>query len=133
MLCRPLLLPPSIFPRIRVSSNESVLCIRWPKYWSFSISSFNEYSGMISLGLTGFIFFSQRGSKESSTETKFESINSFVLTFLYDPTLTSVHDYWKNHNLDYTGLCQQSNVSVFNTLSSFLTAIRPRITFILVF
>ena len=50
MLCRPLLLPPSIFPSIRVSSNESVLCNRWPKYWSFSfnISPSNEYSGLIS-------------------------------------------------------------------------------------
>ena len=48
ILCHPLLLPPSIFPSIRVSSNESVLCIRWPKYWSFSISPSNEYSGLIS-------------------------------------------------------------------------------------
>ena len=50
ILCRPLLLPPSIFPSIRVFSNESVLCIRWPKYWSFSfnISPYNEYSGVIS-------------------------------------------------------------------------------------
>ena len=50
ILCRPLLLPPSVFPSIRVFSNESVLCIRWPKYWrlSFSISLSNEYSGLIS-------------------------------------------------------------------------------------
>ena len=50
ILCRPLLLPPSIFPRIRVFSNELILRIRWPEYWSFSfsISSFNEYSGLIS-------------------------------------------------------------------------------------
>ena len=50
LLCRPLLLPPSIFPSIRVFSNESVLCIRWPKYWSFSfnITASNEYSGLIS-------------------------------------------------------------------------------------
>ena len=50
ILCRPLLLPPSVFPRIRVFSNESVLHIRWPKYWSFSVSirSSNEYSGLIS-------------------------------------------------------------------------------------
>ena len=49
--CRPLLLPPSIFPSIRVFSNESVFCIKWPKYWSFSlnISPSNEYSGLISL------------------------------------------------------------------------------------
>ena len=48
ILCRPFLLPPSIFPSIRVFSNESVLCIRWPKYWSFSFSPSNEYSGLIS-------------------------------------------------------------------------------------
>ena len=50
ILCRPLLLPPSIFPSIRVFSKESVLCIRWPKYWSFSFSicPFNEHSGLIS-------------------------------------------------------------------------------------
>ena len=57
ILCHPLLLPPSIFPSIRVFSNESVLCIRWPKYWSFSfsISPSNEYSGLIPSGLTGLI------------------------------------------------------------------------------
>ena len=48
ILCHPLLLPPSIFPSIRVFSNESALRIRWPKYWSFSLSPFNEYSGLIS-------------------------------------------------------------------------------------
>ena len=59
ILCCPLLLPPSIFPRIRVFSNESVLCIRWPKYWSFifSISPSNDYSGPISfrMGLLGLL------------------------------------------------------------------------------
>ena len=47
-LCRPLLLPPSIFPSFRVFTKESVLCIRWPKYWSFSVSPSNEYSGLLS-------------------------------------------------------------------------------------
>ena len=57
ILCCPLLLPASIFPSIRVFSNESVPHVRWPKYWSFnfSISPFNEYSGLISLGWTGWI------------------------------------------------------------------------------
>ena len=56
ILCHPLLLPPSIFPSIRVSSNESALCIRWPKYWSFSvsISSSNEHSGLIAFGIDWF-------------------------------------------------------------------------------
>ena len=53
LLCHPLFLLASIFPRIRIFSKESVLCIRCPKYWSFSISPSNEYSGSISLGLTG--------------------------------------------------------------------------------
>ena len=61
ILCPPLLLPPSIIPSIRVFSNEPVLHIRWPKYWSFSISTSNEYSGLISLGLTGWISLLSKG------------------------------------------------------------------------
>ena len=63
ILCHPLLLLPSIFPSIRVFYNESVLRIRWPKYWSFSfsISPSNEYSGLISLELTGWIFLQSKG------------------------------------------------------------------------
>ena len=63
ILCRPLLLPPSIFPSIRVFSKESVLRIRWPKYWSFSfsISSSNEYSGLIFFGWTGWISLLSKG------------------------------------------------------------------------
>ena len=62
-LCHPLLLLPSVFPSIRVFSNESVLCIRWPKYWSFSfsISPSNESSGLISLGWTGWISLQSKG------------------------------------------------------------------------
>ena len=56
ILCSPLLLLPSIFPRIRVFSNESVLCIRWPKYWNFSFSPSNEYSGLISFRMDWFDF-----------------------------------------------------------------------------
>ena len=63
ILCHPLLLPPSIFPSIRVFSNESVLRIRWPKSWhfSFSISPSNEYSGLTPLGLTGWISLLSKG------------------------------------------------------------------------
>ena len=63
ILCRPLLLPPSIFPSIKVFSNESVLHIKWPKYrsFSFSISLSNEYSGLISLGLAGWITLKSKG------------------------------------------------------------------------
>ena len=61
ILCCPLPLLPSVFPSIRVFSNEPVLHIRWPKYWSFSISTSNEYSGLISLGLTGWISLLSKG------------------------------------------------------------------------
>ena len=102
ILCRPLLLLNSIFPSIRVFSNESVLHIRWPKYWSFSfsISPPNEYLGLISFRM-GLVRSprSPRDSQESSPTSQFKSINSSVLSFLYGPTLTSIHDIytWKNH------------------------------------
>ena len=100
----PLLLLPSIFPSIRVFSNESVLHIRWPKYgsFSFSISPSNEYSGLISFRMHWLVGSpcSPRDSQESSPTPQFKSINSLVLSFLYSPTLTSIHDYWKNHSLD---------------------------------
>ena len=100
ILCCPLLLLPPIFPSIRVFSSESVLQIRWPKYWkfSFSISPSNEYSGLISFRMDGLVGSpcSPRDSHESSPTPQFKSINSLVLSFLYRPTLTSRHDYWKN-------------------------------------
>ena len=65
ILCRPLLLPPSIFPSIRVFSNESVPRIRWPKYWSFSISPSNEYSGLISFRIDWFDLYSVQGTLKS--------------------------------------------------------------------
>ena len=61
ILCHPLLLPPSFLPSIRVFSNESALCIRWPKYWSFSISPSNEYSGLISFRVTDLISLQSKG------------------------------------------------------------------------
>ena len=92
-LCCPLLLPPSILPSIRVFSNESVLPIKWPKYWSFSfsISTSNEYSGLISFRID--LLCSPRDSQESSPTPQFKSINSSILSFLHIPTLTSTHDY----------------------------------------
>ena len=103
ILCHPLLLPPSVFPRFRVFSSESVLHIRWPKYWSFSfnISPSNEYSGLISFRLDWlYLPCSPRDSQEISQTSQFKSINSSVLSFLYSSTLTSIHDYWKNHSFD---------------------------------
>ena len=108
ILCRPLLLPPSIFPSIRVFSSELVLQIRWPKYWSFSfsISPSNEYSGLISFRIDWFDPCSPRDSQESSPTPQFKSISSSVLSLLYGPILTSIHDYRKNHSFDYMNLCQ---------------------------
>ena len=108
ILCHPLLLLPSIFPSIRVFSNESVFCIRWPKYWSFSfsISPSNEYSGFISFSIDWFDLAVQGTlSQESSPALQFKSIHSSVPSFLYGPTFTSIHDYWKNHSFDYTDIC----------------------------
>ena len=108
ILCCPLLLLPSIFPSIRIFSNESVLCIRWPKYWSCSISPSNEYSGLIFFRVDWFdlLAVSPRDSQESSPTLQFKSINSLVLSFLYGSTLTSIYDYWKNHSFAYMDLFQ---------------------------
>ena len=100
-----LLLPPSVFPSIRVFLNESVLCVRWPEYWSFSfsISPSNKYSGLISLR-TDWFDLAVQGTQESSSTPQFKSINSLVLSLLCGPTLTSIYDYWKNHSSDYMDL-----------------------------
>ena len=115
ILCHPHLLLPSIFPNIGVFSNESVLRIRWPKYWSFSfsISPSNEYSGLISFRMDWLDLLVVQDSQESSPTPQFKSINSSALSFLYSPTLTSIHYYWKNHSFDSAVLCWQSNVSAF--------------------
>jgi len=102
IFCRPLLLP-SILPSIRVFSKESVLPIRWPKYWSFSfsISPSNECSGLISFRMDWSDLLEVQGTLKSLLQhPQFKSINSLVLSFLYGPTLTSIHDYWKNHSFD---------------------------------
>ena len=102
ILCHSLLLPPSIFPNIRVFSNESVLCIRWTKYWSFScISPSNEHTGMISFRMDWLDLLAVQGALKSLLPTlQFKSISSLVLSFLYSPTLTSIHDHWKNYSLE---------------------------------
>ena len=103
IFCRPLLLLPWIFPSIRVFSDESTLHIRWPKYWSFSfnISPSNEHPGLISFRMDWvWSPCSPRDSQESSPTPQFKSINSLALSPLYSLTLTSIHDYWKNHSLD---------------------------------
>ena len=102
ILCCPLFLPPSIFPSIRVFSNELVLSIRWLKYWSFSfsISHSNEYSGLISFRIQWFDLLQHKGLSRVFSNTTVKGINSLALSFLYSPTLTSIHDHRKNHSLD---------------------------------
>ena len=92
ILCHPLLFLLSIFPSIRVFSNESVICIRWPKYcsFSFSISPSNEYSGLIFFRIDWFgLLEVQRASQESSPAPQFESICSSALSLHYGSTLSS--------------------------------------------
>ena len=111
-----LLFLPSIFPRIRVFSNELALHIRWPKYWSFhfSLGPSNEYSGLFSIRIYCFDLLTVKDSQESSAAPQFESINSLALSLLKRPALTSMRDYWKNHSFDYTDLCRQNDVSAFS-------------------
>ena len=88
----------------------------WLKYWGFSFifSPSNEYSGLTSFRNDWFDLLAAQGTLKSLLwEAQFKSINSLVLSLLYGPTLTSVHDYWKNHSFDYTDLCQLSDVSAF--------------------
>ena len=123
ILCCPLLLLPTIFPNIRVFSNESALRITWPKYWSLSISPSDEYSRLISFMIDWFDLLAVQGTLKSSPAPQFESINSSALSLLYDPTLTSVYDDWKNYRFDY-GFWLWS--LLFNMLSSFVIAFLPR-------
>ena len=97
ILCHPLLLLPTIFPSVRLFSNVLALCIRWPKYWSFSfsISPSNDYSGLTSFRLV-WSPCSPRDSQGSSLSPQFKSISSSGFSFLYGSSLTSIHDYWKN-------------------------------------
>ena len=121
-----LLLLPSIFPSIRVLSNELDLCIRWPKYWRFnrSISPSNEYSGLISFRIDWFDLCAVQGTLKSLLQH--HSSKASILSLLYGPTLTSIHDYWKNQNFDSTDLVGKVISLLFNTLSRFVIAFLPR-------
>ena len=92
--------PPALsLSQYQVFSNELALRIRWPKDWSFSFSTgpSKEYSGLISFRIDWFDPHATQGTLKSLLQQQFESINSLELSFLYGPTLTSMHDYWKNH------------------------------------
>ena len=114
VLCCPLILLPSIFPSIRVFSNESALHITWSKNWrfSFSISPSNEYSVLISLRIEWFDLLGFQGTlkgllqlqklKKKVQLLQFKSINTLAVSLFYCPTLISIYDYWINHSFDYT-------------------------------
>ena len=112
ILCCPLLLLLSIFLFIRVLSNKSALCTRWPKYWSFSfsISPFSEYSGLISFRID---WFDLQGTLK--TLLQYHSLKAsilwcsafFTVCLLYGPALTTVRDHWEDHSLDYIDLYRQ--------------------------
>ena len=122
ILCRPLLLPPSIFPSLRVFSNESVLSIRWPKYWSFSfnISPSNEYSGLSSCRMdwldllavqgTQTLFLSHHWTKAQATlvavyscDTIFHLVKKIVASSHHNPTLVQ-----RLHEIQSPGLSYRS-------------------------
>ena len=101
--CHPFLLPPSIFPSIRVFSNELVLHIRWPKYWSFSfsISASNGYSGLIYFRMDCLDLFVVQGTLKSLLQHyNSKASESLVLSLFSCPALTSINDYWKNYSFD---------------------------------
>ena len=112
ILWHPLLLLPSVFPSIGNFSNKSSVHIKWPKYWSFSfsISPSSEYSGLISLRLTGLISLVSKGlSRVFSSTTVWRHQFFGVLPSLQ----SSSHNNWEDHSLDSMHLCWQSNVSAF--------------------
>ena len=116
ILCHPLLLPPSIFPSIIVFSNESALHIRWPKYWSFSFSTSpsNAYSGLISFRMDWLDLLVVQGTLKSllqhhSSKASILWHSAFFTLQLSHLSITT----GRNHSLDYTDLCWQSNVSAF--------------------
>ena len=90
---------------------------------SFTISLSNEYSGLISFRIDWFDLLVVQGTQDSSSSPQFESISSLALSLLYDPTLTSIQDYWKNHSFDLVG---KEMSLLFNVLSRFVTALLPR-------
>ena len=102
ILCHPLLLLPSIFLSIRVFSNESVLHIRWPKYWtfSFSISPSNKYSVLISFRINWFDLLAVQGTLKSLFQPHSSKASILLLSAFFIAQLTSIHDHWKNHRLD---------------------------------
>ena len=129
ILCRPLLLLPSIFPRIRVFLNESALCIRWPKYWSFnfSISPSNEYSGLISFRMDWFDLLAIQGTlkrllQHHSSKASMLQHSVFFMVQLLHPYMT----IGKIITMTRWTFVRKAMSLLFNTLSRFIVACLPR-------
>ena len=101
VLCHPLLILPSIFPSIRVSSNESVLRIRWPKYWSFrfNISPSNEHSGLISFRMDWLDLLAVQETLKSHLQHYSSKASILQRSAFLTVQLSHPHNYWKNHSL----------------------------------
>ena len=128
ILCHPLLLLPPIPPSIRVFSSESTLRMRWPKYWSFSlsISPTNEHPGLVSFRMDWLDLLAVQGTQESSPTPQLKSVNSLVLNFVHSPTLTSIHDHRKNHSLDRWIFVGKVMSLLLNMLSRLVITFLPR-------
>ena len=126
ILCRPLLLLPSVFPSIRIFSNQLALHIRWPKYWSFSFSPSNEHSGLISFRMDGLDLLAVQGTLKSLLQHHSSKASILWHSAFFMVQLSPVHDYWKNHSFGCVNLCRQIDVSDFNTLSRFITTFLPK-------
>ena len=102
ILCRPLLLLPSVFHSINIFSNESTLCMRWPKYWSFSfsISPSNEHPGLISFRMDWLDLLAVQGTLKSLLQHHSSKPSIPQCSAFFTVQLTSIHDHWKNHSLD---------------------------------
>ena len=126
IFCHPLLLT-SIFPSIRVLSTELALLIRWPKHWSFSISSFSESPGLISFKIDWLDILALQGTLKSLLQH--HNLKASVLqwsAFFMVQISTSVYDYWKDHSLDYMEFCLKVMSLLVNKLSRFVIAFLPR-------
>ena len=102
ILGHPLLLLPSMFPSIRIFSNESALHIRWPKYWSFSfnISPSNEHPGLISFRMDWLDLLAVQGTLKSLLQHHSSKASILQCSAFFIVQLTSIYDHWKNYSLD---------------------------------
>ena len=114
ILSCPILLLPSLLLSIRVFSNEWALHFRWPKYWSFTFSIIPPMNiqDWFLLELTGLIYLQSKGLSRVFSSTTIRK-HQFFTSQPSGPTLTSIHNYWKNHSFDYRDLCWQSDISAF--------------------